>query len=78
MRTSRRRRCHTRPTRPSKREEGGQKEMDVPMDMNHVSDSEPEEEDWEDDVDEVRRGVVCYKLRDDGTLREGLQKDKRR
>ena len=32
--------------------------MYVPMEMDHVSGSEPEEEDWED-VDEVRRRSIC-------------------
>ena len=36
----------------------GQKEMHVPMEVDYVSGSEPEE-DWED-VDEVRRGSTCY------------------
>ena len=34
--------------------------MHVPMEVDHTSGSEPEEEDW-DDVDEVRRGSTCYK-----------------
>ena len=38
---------------------GGQKDMSVPMVVDHVGGSEPEEEDWED-VDEVRRGSMCY------------------
>ena len=33
--------------------------MHVPMEMDHVSGSQPEEEDWKD-VDEVRRGSMCY------------------
>ena len=33
--------------------------MYVPMLVDHVGDSEPEEEDWED-VDEVLRGSTCY------------------
>ena len=33
--------------------------MHVPMDVDHVSVSESDEEDWED-VDEVRRGSMCY------------------
>ena len=32
--------------------------MHVPMEVDHVSGSEPEDEDW---VDEVRRGSICYK-----------------
>ena len=38
---------------------GGQKDMYVPMEVDHVCGSEPEEEDWED-VDEIRRWSVCY------------------
>ena len=37
---------------------GGQKEMYVPVEVDHVSGSEPEE-DW-GDVDEVRSGSMCY------------------
>ena len=33
--------------------------MYVPMDVDHVSGSEPEEGDWKD-VDEVRTGSMCY------------------
>ena len=38
---------------------GGQKVVHVPMEVDYVSGSEPEEEDWED-VEEVRRGSTCY------------------
>ena len=37
----------------SEQARGGQKYMCVPMELGHVSGSEPLEEDWED-VDEVR------------------------
>ena len=45
---------------PNKTEQarGGQKEMYVPTEVDHVSGSEPEEEDWED-VDDVRRKSTC-------------------
>ena len=33
--------------------------MHVPMEVDHVSGRQPEEEDWEE-VDEVRRGTPCY------------------
>ena len=38
---------------------GGQKDMLVLMEADHVSGSESEEEDWAD-VDEFRRGSVCH------------------
>ena len=38
---------------------GGQKEKHVPMEVDLVSGSEPEGEDWED-VDKIRRGSTCY------------------
>ena len=47
------------PTHKTEHTRGGQKEMYVPMEMDHVSGSEREEEDWED-VDEVRRRSICY------------------
>ena len=37
---------------------GGQKELHVPMEEHHAGGSEPEEEG--EDVDEVRRGSICY------------------
>ena len=43
--------CTTNKTEQAR---GGQKEMSVPMEVGHVSGSEPEEEDWAD-VDEVRK-----------------------
>ena len=43
----------TNPTR------GGPKEMHVPMEVDHVSGSEPQVEDWED-VEEARRESMCY------------------
>ena len=46
-------------TNKTEQTRGGQKEMYVPMDVDHVSGSEPEEEDWKD-VDEVRTGSMCY------------------
>ena len=49
--------------------------MHVPMQVDHVSGSELEEEDWED-VGEVRR-IEKLQLWDDGTLRDGLQKERR-
>ena len=39
-------------TNKTEQTRGGQKEMHVPMEVDHVSGSQPEEEDWED-VDEV-------------------------
>ena len=45
--------------------------MYVPMDVDHVSGSEPEEEDWKD-VDEGSNRVDVLPLRDDGTLRKRL------
>ena len=50
--------CHTRPTRPSKYEEG-QTEMYAPMGAGCVSGSEPQEEDWKR-VDEGRRGSMSH------------------
>ena len=47
------------PNTTNEQARGGQKEIHVPMEVD-VSGSEPEEEDW-GDVDEVRRGVICYK-----------------
>ena len=46
-------------TNKTEQTRGGQKEMYVPMEVDHVCGSEPEEEDW-GDVDEVRRGSMCY------------------
>ena len=48
-----------------------QKQMYAPMEVDNVSGSEPEEE----DVDEVRRGSVCYYCGGDGTLRKRLWKE---
>ena len=38
---------------------GGQKETTVPMELDHVSGGEVDEEEWRD-VNEVRRGTKCY------------------
>ena len=51
-------------TNKTKQARGGQQETQAPMEVDHVSGSEPEVEDW-CDVDEVKRD------RYDGTLREG-------
>ena len=44
-------------TNKTEQTRGGQREMCVPMEVDHVRGSEPEEEDLEE-VDEVRRGSV--------------------
>ena len=47
----------------------------MPMELDYVSGSEMHvEEEW-DDVDEVRRSTMPQ-LRNDGTLREGLQDER--
>ena len=46
-------------TNKTEQARGGQKKLFVPMEVDHLSGSEPKEEDWED-VDEVRRGSTCY------------------
>ena len=46
-------------TNKAERARGGQKDTHVPMEVDHLSGSEPEEQDWED-VDEVRSGLICY------------------
>ena len=46
------------PTNKTEQARGGQKEMHVPMEVDHVSGSEPEEEDRKE-VDEVRRVSTC-------------------
>ena len=46
-------------TNKTEQARGGQKEMHVPMQVDYVSGSEPEEEDVED-VDEIRTGSTCY------------------
>ena len=49
----------------------------VPMELDYVSGSEMyEEEEW-DDVDEVRRDRRCHNCGNDGTLREGLQDERK-
>ena len=58
---------------------GGQKYTQVPMEVDHVGGSEPEEEDW-DDVDEVRRRSISYNCGTVGHLtrdcrRKGKGKD---
>ena len=49
-------------TNESEQARGGQKEMLVPIEVDCVSGSEPEEEGWRD-VDEVRRRSTCYNCR---------------
>ena len=51
--------CTTHKTEQAR---GGPTEMHVHMEVDHVSASEPEEEDLED-VDEVRRRSMCYNCR---------------
>ena len=46
-------------TNKAEQTRGGWKELHFPMEVDHVSGSEPEEEGW-DDVDEVRRGLICW------------------
>ena len=59
------------PTNKTEQARGGQKEMHVPMEVDHVSGREPEEEDRKE-VDGSSKGIDMLQLRDDGTLREGL------
>ena len=47
-------------TNKTEQARGGQNEMQVPMEVDHVSGSDPEEEDVQD-VDEVRWGSTCHK-----------------
>ena len=46
-------------TNKTEQTQGGQKGTHVLMKPDHMSGSEPEGGDWED-VDEVRRGTMCY------------------
>ena len=62
--------CRTHKTEQAR---GGPEEMHVHMEVDHVSASEPEEEDLED-VDEVRRRSICYNCR----MMELFAKDFRR
>ena len=54
-----RRRWVSHTTNKTEQARGGREEMYVPMEVHHVSGSQPEEEDWKV-VDEVRRGSMCY------------------
>ena len=55
-------------TNKTEQAQGGQKEMYVSMEVDHVSGSEPEEEDWED-VDEVRRVLFVLETIRTGAMR---------